>query len=165
MSDKAAIVFYSRTGATRKLAATLAAELSAETGEIRCPRFRPGGLRYLLAGYHSVKGNLPAIESPAIGLSAYDLVLLGTPVWTSHPSLPMRSFLTRKPHLPDDVAVFLTFGGHSPAEKAIAELNELLPRPPVATLAVSQSDVLQDNHATAVDRFLDELKQGKAAAG
>ena len=146
MSRNAAIVCYSRTGTTRKLAAHLADRLSAPMEEIGCTRFRPGGLRYLAAGYHSVRGNLPRIEAPTIDLSDFDLALLGTPVWTSHPSLPMRSYLAMNPTLPERVAVFLTYGGHSPAETAIGELTDLLPVPPVATLAVSQNDLRQDDY-------------------
>lgn len=157
MSTNAAIVCYSRTGTTRKLAALLADRLSVPIEEIGCARFRPGGLRYLAAGYHSVRGNLPRIEAPTIDLSGFDLALLGTPVWTSHPSLPMRAFLAMNPTLPERVAVFMTYGGHSPAETAIAELTDLLAVPPVATLAVSQNDLRQDKCQAAIDRFVRDL--------
>ena len=159
MSRNAAIVCYSRTGTTRTLAALLADRLSAPMEEIGCARFRPGGLRYLAAGYHSVRGNLPRIETPTIDLSGFHLALLGTPVWTSHPSLPMRAYLAMNPTLPERVAFFLTYGGHSPAETAIAELTDLLPVPPVATLAVSQNDLRQDNYQAAVDRFIGDLER------
>lgn len=121
------VIYYSRTGTTRNLARQLAERLDAEIAEIRCPRYDGGIFRYLLAGYDSVRGNLPAIDAPDASPANYDRVLLGCPVWTSHPSLPMRAYLSRKPELPPRIATFLTYGGHSPAERAAGELADLIP--------------------------------------
>ena len=97
---KALIIYYSRTGNTRWLAQALADQLDAEVLELKCDRYRPGPLRYLRAGYDSVKGNIPPIDLPQRNYLAYDLVLLGTPIWTSYPALPLRAFLEGKPVLP-----------------------------------------------------------------
>jgi len=56
------IVYYSRTGTTATIARALANRLDGDTREIRCDRYTGGLLRYLLAGYDSVRGNLPEIE-------------------------------------------------------------------------------------------------------
>ena len=101
---KALIVYYSRTGTTAKVAESLAAALKADVVEIKCARYRPGWLRYLRAGYDSVKGIMPPIEVPRIQPLNYDVILLGAPIWTSYPALPLRSFLalgTDLPALPD----------------------------------------------------------------
>lgn len=52
----------------------------------------------------------------------YDLVLIGGPIWTSYPALPIRALLAGKPELPERVGLFLTYGGHSSPDKAIAEV-------------------------------------------
>jgi len=156
---KTAIVYYSRTGATAMLADALAKRLHAEAGAIHCPRYRAGALRYLLAGYDSVKGRLPEIQSPVLDLAACDVVLIGTPIWTSHPSLPARAFLASRPMLPMRTALFLTYGGHSPPETAIEELAALLPHPPVASLALKHEDILNGAFAASVGAFVRTLKQ------
>jgi len=154
------IVYYSRTGTTRTLANALAAELTADVDEIRCERYRPGGLRYLRAGYDSVRGNLPPIELPAKNPSDYDLVLIGCPIWTSYPALPIRAYLDRAPELPARTAVFLTFGGHSPPQKAIELMTSFLPHQIDAALTLSSDDVNGDALPEAVGSCAAELLRG-----
>lgn len=162
--QKILIVYYSRTGTTRTLAEALAERLNADVVEIRCDRYKGGIFRYLRAGYDSVKGNLPAIEMPETDLMAYDLVLLGGPIWTSYPALPLRAFLAAKPALPARVGLFLTSGGHSPQEKAIAETEPLLNAPLVASLAIQEKDVKEGNFSDAMARFAEELTRGSGGA-
>ena len=133
---KTLIVYYSRTGNTARVAKALEQLLDADMCEIRCDRYSGGLWRYLLAGYDSVVGRLPAITLPTFSIDAYDLVLIGTPVWTSHPSLPVRAFAAGKPRLPDQVGLFFTYGGHSPAQTAIDELTEVIAGSVVASLAI-----------------------------
>ncbi len=160
MPVRTLIVYYTRTGTTRTLANALATELKADVDEIQCERYRPGGLRYLRAGYDSVRGNLPPISIPAKNPSDYDLVLIGGPIWTSYPALPIRAYLDRAPALPARVAVFLTFGGHSPPEKAIEMMTSLLPRQIDAALTLSSDDVNGDALPEVVHSFAAGLRRG-----
>ena len=162
---KTLIVFYSRTGATKALASELAARLNADVAEIFCDQYRPGWLRYLRAGYDSVKGNIPHVEVPRTTYRDYDVVLLGTPVWTSYPSLPMRAFLKSKPELPHRVGLFLTYGGHSPADKAVREIEALLLGPLEASLALNEKFTRAGQTSSeakqAVDKFIESLVHAK----
>lgn len=155
--SKTLIVYYSRTGTTQKLAKELAGALDADSAEIRCTRY-DGWLRYLLAGYDSVKGNLPPIDVPQVALDGYDLVLLGAPIWTSHPALPLRSFLAGKPALPAHVGLFLTYGGQSAPEIAVGETQELLSSPLVASLSLKHAEVDGGRISQALNVFLERLR-------
>jgi len=84
--------------------------------------------------------------------------LIGTPVWTSHPALPIRTFLNRKPDLPARVAVFLTHGGHSPPQTCIDELAQLLPVPVEAKLTFNSAQVSSGKFADDVSDFAGELE-------
>ncbi len=97
--------------------------------------------------------SLPEIEMTEFAADQYDLVLVGTPVWTSHPALPVRTFLHRKPELPVRVAVFLTHGGHSPAQTCIDELAELLPVPIAAKLTFNSAQVSAGKFTDDVNVF------------
>ncbi|MEO1160208.1 MAG: hypothetical protein AAFW74_07085 [Pseudomonadota bacterium] len=152
------IVYYSRTGTTANIANALANRLDADKREIGCDRYTGGLLRYLLAGYDSVRGNLPEIEMTEFAAEQYDLVLIGTPIWTSHPSLPVRAFLDRKPDLPARVAVFLTHGGHSPAQTCIDEIELMLPVPIEAKLTFNSAQVSAGTFADDIDGFASELE-------
>ena len=154
---KVLIVYYSRTGTTKALAAALAERLNADTVEIRCPRYRPGMFRYLRAGYDSVKGDLPPIDMPRVAARDYDTVLLGAPIWTSHPALPLRAFLAQAPDLPARVGLFLTHGAHSPPETAVKEAEALLPGRIEASLTVREADVRGNTFADALDAFADRF--------
>ncbi len=152
------IVYYSRTGTTATIASALANRLDADKREIGCDRYAGGLLRYLLAGYDSVRGNLPEIEMTEFAAEQYDLVLIGTPVWTSHPSLPIRAFLNNKPDLPARVAVFLTHGGHSPPHICIDEIAAMLAVPIEANLMFNSAQVSDRKFADDVSDFAGELQ-------
>ena len=158
------IIFYSRTGTTRSVAIDLANRLDAETLEILCPQYRPGALRYLRAGYDSVRGNLPAIEIPQASLQDYGLLLVGGPVWTSHPALPLRSFLRQATDFPPRIGLFLTYGGHSDSELAFDEMTATLPDRVVARLALNSEDVSSGNYTAALGAFIDTLAEHTKAS-
>ncbi len=156
---KTLIVYYSRTGTTRRLASALADALHADVTEIKCDRYGSGALRYLRAGYDSVRGNLPPIDIPETRYADYDLVLLGAPIWTSYPALPLRALLAGKPRLPSRVGLFLTYGGHSAAAPAQAMVDALLPQPVAAVLAVKADHVVGAELAARIADFVRQLTQ------
>ncbi|MFN3232006.1 MAG: flavodoxin family protein [Alphaproteobacteria bacterium] len=157
---KTLIIFYSRTGTTGKVASALAGRLDADLVEIRCDRFRPGPIRYLSAGYHSVKGNLPEIEVPEIK-GGYDLVLIGTPIWTSYPSLPVRAFLANQPVLPDRLGLFVTYGGQSDPEIAFNGMADALGHSVEGTLALKADQVEGPGYDEALDGFVEMLTKSE----
>ena len=78
-------VYYSRTGNTEKLVREIAQELKCE-----CVRLDDGVDRSGLAGWLRSGMQAMARQTPEVGdiktvlpLSAYDLVVIGTPVWLS----------------------------------------------------------------------------------
>lgn len=154
------VIYYSRTGTTRKLANALAAELNADIEEVGCDRYRPGAFRYLRAGYDSLRGNLPSIEVPQMNVSEYDRVLIGAPIWTSYPALPIRTFLASAPPFPARIIVFLTYGGHSPPDQAVGIMTAQLPRHIEAALSLRSDDVNSDTLHDTVRTFANGLNTG-----
>lgn len=155
---KSAIVYYSRTGATASVARALAAALAADVFEIGCPRYRPGWLRYLLAGYDSLRGRLPPIDVAAPDLAQYDLVVLAAPIWTSYPALPLRAFLARSPRLPRRVALALTSGGHSEPKNAVEMTRDLLKSGIEEVLLVQEKDAKGPGLTKRADEFAGRLQ-------
>lgn len=152
------IVCYSRTGTTRSAVSALADALDADVGDIRCDQYRRGMFRYLRAGYDSVKGNLPVIDGPSQTPVDYDAVILASPIWTSYPALPLRAYLTDRPDLPAHIGLLLTHGAHSPPEKAVQMVQDLLPKPLMASLALREADVKKGASADAIRAFADEIR-------
>ena len=96
--------------------------------------------------------------------SAYDLIVIGTPVWAWSVSSPVRAYLTaNKARLPE-VAFFCTLGGAGD-DRAFAQMRELAGRSAVACLSITTDKVASGAYNLEVARFAETLQQGLAARG
>ena len=152
------IVFYSLGGTTRKLAETLAKALGADISEIRCKRYGPGLASFLRASYDSLTAQQPAIEIGQTSPQAYDLVLVGAPLWAGHVATPVRTYLNERRGQFKRIAFFLSHGA-SPTERAFAEMGQLAGAAPKATIALRTANILNADCDEAVDDFINRLKQ------
>ena len=161
----ALVVYYSLSGTTRKVAATVAKGLGADIEEIRCERYSSGFFGFIRAGYDSWKGRLPPIKPLSKPLSRYGLVVIGGPIWAFHPATPLRSFLRNEAPKLGEVAFILTHGG-SAAEQSLREMEQLAGRMPKATLVVREVDVRTGKFVSAVSSFVSSLRadEGHRAA-
>lgn len=140
MLNKDLVVYFSRSGRTRRLAESLARAFGADVDEIRERRDRAGILGYLRSGYEAVKGVEPRLLPPVCDPRDYRRVIIGGPVWGGHACSPVRAWLVRHRRALREVAFFCTYGG-SGAEHALDEMARLAGRPPRTTLAVLARDV------------------------
>lgn len=154
---KTLIVYYSRTGLTKKVALKLGAELSADTEEIIDKKDRSGALGYMLSGREALKKTLAEIEAPKINSGDYDLVIIGTPVWAYSMSSAVRTYLTEQSGRLKSVAFFATHGSDG-GERAIRLMEELSGQPAKASLVITSKEVTQDNYQAKLKQFIDALK-------
>ena len=151
------IVYYSRTGVTRHVAQQLADLCAADLLQIQDVRPRDGMLGYLRSAVEATHGRCPPIALPEqLELARYQLVVLATPVWASHVSSPMRTFL--RDHAPQlkRVAFLCTMGG-SGADAVFAELRELAGQPEEATCALTDREVLGHEQDAKLRQFAAQL--------
>lgn len=137
---KRLVLYYSRTGTTEHLAKLLASALDADLAQIECDQYR-GAFGYVRAAYDSLKRRLPDIKVSIDSVEKYDLLILGGPIWTSYPAAPLRAFLAQKRALPKQVALFMTYGGHSPAAKAEREIEDMLGSGLTGTILAKASEL------------------------
>ena len=136
---KSIIVYYSMSGNTDFAARALASRLGADTLRLEPETAYPdkGFKKFLWGGKAALMAETPALRPYSFDESAYDLVLLGFPVWAGSPAPPLRTFL--RDHgaalAGKRVAAFACQSG-SGAEKAFAKLEGLLGQPLSATLAL-----------------------------
>lgn len=105
------VVHYSRTGTTRKVAESLAAQLRCDSEAIIEERGRSGMFGYLRSLFEARRQVPARIAAAEKSLSTYDLIVIGTPVWAWSLSSPVRAYLlANKSRLPA-VAFFCTLGG------------------------------------------------------
>ena len=156
------VVHYSRTGTTRKLAEAIATATGWDLEAIVDTRDRRGFLGFLRSGFEAMTGRRTRLEAVRHDLRAYDLVVIGSPVWDRSVSTPVRTFLEEHAAELPRVAFFLTFGGEG-QERALAQMAALAGRAPLATLALRQEELTREAHGPAVARFVDALRAAAAS--
>lgn len=93
---KTLVVFYSRTGITRKAAETIARALSGDIEEIVAKDDRSDFSGYGLSREEAVLKKPALIKAAKKDPARYDLTIIGTPVWVQTVSSPMRAYILRK---------------------------------------------------------------------
>lgn len=160
---KTLVVFYSRTGHTRMLAHRIAIAMNAEIEKIRDRAHRNGVRGYLRSGNDVSFGRradiLPLRKNPR----AFDLVIVGTPVWRVSVSSPVRTYLLD--HAADlrYLAFFCTSGGFG-SRYVFREMEELCGRPAVATFARTERQLADADLGAAVDAFVAQLRDRRCAS-
>ncbi len=122
---KKLIVYYSRTGNTKKVAEELANKLGSKTIEIVDEKDRSGGIGWLGAGKDAFKNKLTNIKPISEDISKYDLIIVGTPIWAGKMTPALRTFIKNHKDKIKNYAIFTTAGGSS-SEPLFAEIKELI---------------------------------------
>lgn len=154
---KALVVYFSRSGTTRALASAIAKMLAADLEEIcDCSnRAGPGG--YVRSLVDAIRKRPAEIVPAGLSASAYELVVIGSPVWAGSVSTPVRSYLTENRARLPQVAFFCSFGGHG-ADGALREMRQLAGEPAVAECKVTAAEAHRNPHAALAD-FVTRLKR------
>jgi flavodoxin len=162
MEKNILVVYYSRSGHTETVAKELAALLNADLEPIREKEGREGLAGYVRSALEALLGMHPMIERSRHRPQDYDLVVLGTPIWFWNMSSPVRSFLRRHRTHCRQVALFSTMGG-SGADKAHSDMARRLGQKAVATLALTERDVLGGRCEDALSRFAHDIRHARSA--
>jgi flavodoxin len=155
---KTLVVFYSRDGLTKKIAAELAGLLQAETEELVDLKGRQGLWGWFLAGGDAFRKKLTRITGSAKDPAAYDLVVLGSPIWAGSITPAARTFLSESSHQIKRAAFFCTKGGTS-SQKFFLEMEQLSGQKPLAILDIKRGEDLSGAATHKMIRFVDEIKR------
>jgi menaquinone-dependent protoporphyrinogen IX oxidase len=151
-ASKTLVVFYSRSGTTRRIAQALSEALKCGLEEITEPRPRTGFLGYIRSLLEA-RRKLSSIISPRKhDVSSYDLVVIGTPVWAWSLSSPVRAYLTATAGQLPEVAFFCTLGARG-SESAFAQMAAIVGKKPRAVCAITQREALSASHAERLIAF------------
>ncbi|MDP3083175.1 MAG: flavodoxin [Rubrivivax sp.] len=157
------LVYYSRTGTTRELARQIAALCGADLEEIQDRVGRGGALGLLRSLAEALLHICPPISPSQHAPRAYDLVIIGTPVWAGQPASPVRSYVRRHHDSFRRVALFCTCSGDN-GSAALQPLQRLCGQPARAALALSQADIANGQQGLPIGRFLRRML-GRHAMG
>jgi len=157
------VTYFSRSGYTQRIAGQIARALGAEVCPIEEPGSRRGPVGYVRSLWEVARGRDADIATPAQEPAQFDLVVIGTPVWAWHLSSPARAFAHRYGGRIKHVAFFCTMGGKG-AEQAFRELEQLVGKAPVATMALTDAEVDAGAAAAKIERFVEALRLDQVAA-
>lgn len=152
---KTLVVCYSRSGTTLRVAREIATALGADLERIEEASQRAGKSGFVVSAFETLAKGLPSIgvrHDPR----AYELVVIGTPVWLGSMCSPVRSYVfMHRGRLPR-LAFFATMRGRG-ADSALAELKLVCQAEDAPTCAISMRDVEKGRHWRRVDRFTQQL--------
>lgn len=121
---KTLVVYYSRTGNAKFVAETIAATIGADIEEIADLKKRSGPVGFLSGGKDATQGKETEIAPTKRSPTDYDLIILGTPVWSSSPTPAIRTYISHNNLSDKKVAVFFTAKKEN--EKALEKTKVLL---------------------------------------
>ncbi|MDH7556696.1 MAG: flavodoxin family protein [Candidatus Methanosuratincola sp.] len=159
------VVYYSRTGNTRKVAEKIASLLGCDFDEIVDLKNRKGPFGFLGAGYSAFARKLTEIRAPDKDPSAYDLLVVGTPIWAGNITPAVRTYLTKiAPEGAPQRKYALFYTSYSSDQrKAVRDFSTLIRGDPVATLSVLHKDVRAGGFESRLQGFVDALLSSEKA--
>ena len=124
---KTAVIYYSYEGNSAMIAQIIKGAVNADVFEIKTAdtKKRGGFALYAWGGYQVVMKKKPALEPLTVDINAYDLIIVGTPVWAGAPAPALFSFLDKNRISGKKIAIFCCHGGGM--GNALQKLKALLP--------------------------------------
>lgn len=156
--EKILVVFYSRSGRTKKVAKTISEILKCDIEEIFDTKDRRGVSGFLSAGNDAVNRRFTTIKELKKNPSIYDLVIIGTPIWAGNISAPIRTYLSLHKEDFKNVAFFCTCLG-SGAKKVFTDMENICQKPPLALLDLTSREVNRDQYLQKVKEFIKNLEE------
>jgi len=83
---KSIVIYYTRTNNTKSVSETLAKKLGSDLRPLVDKNNRKGALGLVSASYSSITAKRAKLIDPDYDVSAYDMILIGTPVWAGSPT-------------------------------------------------------------------------------
>jgi len=155
---KTLIVFYSRTGITKKIGELIAKKIGGDVEELIDEKDRSGPLGYVMAGKDAALKKLTEIKPLKNNPEDYKTIILGTPIWAYTMAPALRTYIEKnKTILKKKATAFFCTQESSGGEKTLKEMETILGKP-VAELELSKKDIEPINE-NKLKEFLDNIKK------
>ncbi len=152
------MVYYSRTGTTKRLAEELSRNLGCDIEAIVSKvsyRYFTGWLK---AGRNAMRGFTDELEPIRSDLGSYDVVIIGTPIWAGTIASPVRALLAKDGHGIRRTAFFVTSGGED-RDETFRAMERAYGKPPLARLGLRKREVMKGDTSAKVDAFIGEIEK------
>lgn len=152
---KTLIVYYSRTNVTKGIANKIQKELNCDIEEITDGGKYKGKLGFMKGGMNATMGRTSDIDPISKNPSDYDLVIIGTPVWSSNMATPIFTYLIKYRDQIKNMASFCTCmgGGY---DKALDNMAEVSGKKQISTMFLTSKDI--ENPEEKINTFINNIK-------
>ncbi len=148
------IIYYSRTGTNEKLCQELQKALNCDMERIIDKTDRRGIWNFFLAGRDAMFKKLTQIEPLKRELNAYDLVIIGTPLWVGSLPPATRTFLRQYKTAIKRIAVISVSGMGENNRHAFAMVEAESGRKPEPALFLSEKEHRQETYRSKFENFV-----------
>ncbi len=108
------VLYYSLNGNTDFVAKKLAEKLDADIFMIETTKGYPKGFaKYIVGGFQALFKIKVDIRPVKVTLDDYDQIVIGSPVWASSMTPPLRSFLKDNQIEDKNIVMFCTYEGQA----------------------------------------------------
>ncbi|HOP08702.1 MAG TPA: flavodoxin [Candidatus Methanofastidiosa archaeon] len=150
------IVYYSRSGHTKDVAKAIAERVSGDIEEIIDKDKRSGPLGFVRSGRESIKDMEADIMEPRANLLEYDLVIVGTPVWASKMSTPVRAYLSKTKENMNNIAFFCTMNTQGDVS-TLDGMEKFVDKKAVAKMSFKSKNIKNGKYLDDVGKFIDMI--------
>lgn len=154
---KTLVTYFSRTGQTARVAKEIAKRCDGHVDAI-CPQHSADSwLGAWRSGWQALMQAEPPIQRPLRNPAAYDLVIIGVPVWRVGLAAPVRSYVRQYAPRFKEVAFFCAEGRGAEAS-GFAELARLCGKKPIAVFNVARKHLPTAAHRKDVFDFVESVR-------
>jgi len=155
------VVYYSRTGSTRKVADYITKQLGADMEMIIDMKKRSGVFGFVIGGMDALMRKETKISEIKKDPSKYELVIVGSPLWAGNIPPAIRAYLNKYKADIKSVAFFATSGGLSQG-KIFEEARSLIGKELISFMGICTKELNDDSVFEAkLSSFIESIAQKK----
>ena len=154
---KSLVVFYSRKGKTKKVGELISEQLNSDVEEIIDTKNRKGILGFIRAGKDANLKNLTVIEKTKKKPESYDVIILGTPIWSRNMTPAIRTYTSENKDKFKKIAFYCT-ETRKGGPNAFEDMSKLCEKEPKLTLEIIRKDIKKGTYIEKVNEFVQKIK-------
>lgn len=151
------IVYYSRTGTTKKVAEKLKKQFDCDIEEIYDRTSRKGLFGFIRSGYDARKEKMTAITGEVKDVSTYKTIVMCTPLWSGHVCSAIRTYIMLNKEKFKNVA-FLSTAAFSSGTVAFSQMQEICQIEPITKVSILGKDIKKGNMEKKLKEFASKIE-------
>lgn len=162
---KILVLYYSKSGNTQKIAHMIGNCIDADIVQIKALKPYPSNYdeTVLQVRKENAQNYSPQLQDNIPNLSQYDTIILGSPIWANHLSLPIKTFLKTHNLAGKTILPFLTYIVSRSGGECYQQISDMQPQTKIANILTilgedavrKQNDVsqwLQENNIAMIGK-------------